>query len=269
MKVIAPFDKPVCIFGIEGTGPDPVTDRIVSIAILKIAPADLFTGGPKEQWLNKMVNPGRQMPDEVIAIHGITNEMVADCPPFSVVASTVHEFIKGCDLVGFGIYKYDCLILQEEFARSGIDYDPMQVRIVDVANIYHKKEPRDLAAALKFFTGKDIQGAHNAAVDVQATYEVLLGQLARYQDLAEMTVAGLAEFSKRENYADLAGKLIVNKDGAICYNIRPNVGVPIGENSSLAEWMLNRDFPSSTKAVLRKELDRIYGPSSENEGGCE
>lgn len=63
---------PICFFDLETTGTNVAKDRIVEISILKIYP-----NGNKESktWL---VNPEMEIPPEVVAIHGISNEKVSN-----------------------------------------------------------------------------------------------------------------------------------------------------------------------------------------------
>ena len=101
IKMQLKLNRPLAIFDLEATGINITKDRIVEIAILKIHP-----DGTEEKYLKK-VNPEMVIPNEVIAIHGITNEDVANCPTFSDIAEEVNDFIKECDLGGFNSNKYD------------------------------------------------------------------------------------------------------------------------------------------------------------------
>jgi DNA polymerase-3 subunit epsilon len=60
---------------------------------------------------------------------------------------------------------------------------------VDIQNIFHKMEPRNLKAAYKFYCGKELVNAHSAEADTMATYEILLAQLDRYQGCSDMKTA--------------------------------------------------------------------------------
>jgi cysteine desulfurase/selenocysteine lyase len=61
--------------------------------------------------------------------------------------------------------------------------DLHQCKMVDVQNIYHHFEPRNLRAAYRFYCGgKDFENAHTAEADTLATYEVLKSQLDRYEN---------------------------------------------------------------------------------------
>ena len=74
------LQRPICFFDLETTGVQVAKDRIVEIAILKV-----FPNGNKESktWL---VNPEMHIPEEVVAVHGITDEKVAHEPTFKKLA---------------------------------------------------------------------------------------------------------------------------------------------------------------------------------------
>lgn len=237
------MNRPLCTFDIEATGVDVAKDRIVSIAAL--------IGGEEHEWL---VNPGCLMTDEVIAIHGITNEMVADKPLFAAIAREVHEMIKGCDLCGFNLLNFDVPLLWEEFRRSGIEWNLDGVNIIDVGNIFKKKEERTLSAAVKFYLGREHDSAHDAAGDVRATYEVLGAQLNRYDDLEWMDHSELAAFSAFDKRVDLAGKIILNDKGEPIYNIGQSKGKRVVDDPGFGRWMLTKDFSENTKQHLRRLL---------------
>lgn len=267
--------RDICFFDIEATGVDPVTDRIVSIALCKVTPADMLRPAQgsvagfechEAKWFRKIVNPGIKMKPEVIRIHGITNEIAAKEPLFKEIAPAVHELIKGCDLGTYNGLRFDVTMLIEELARAGIEWDPTTVNIIDVANIFCKKHPRNLTACYKIYTGKEMKNAHTDTADVMATMEAFFGQLKVHPDLGEMTIEQLGEFSKMEGAVDLAGKLIRNEDGVVCFNIRPQLGVPVADDPGFAAWMLGRDFPSNTKAWLRKIMDETpYGSGGQED----
>lgn len=242
--------KRIVFFDIESTGTDVVKDRIVSI-VLKRATS---IGGWIEDELDLMFNPGFKMSDEAIAIHGITNEMVADKPPFSEHADTIHRFVAGCDLGGFNLLNFDIPMLWEELYRTGIEWDVSSARVIDVGNIFKKKEERTLSAAVKFYCGTNHDSAHSAAGDVDAIIAVLDAQLARYPDLGAMDTDALARFSLFEDRIDIAGKLVRNKDGDPVYAFGKARGVRVKDDPGFAFWMLDKDFPTQTKICLRRIL---------------
>ena len=169
--------NPIVFFDLETTGINISRDRIVELSFLKVYP------NGEEEMKSKRVNPEMPIPPESTAIHGITDEDVKDCPTFKQIAKSLAAQIEGCDLAGFNSNRFDVPVLAEEFLRAGIDFDMSKRKFVDVQIIYHKKEPRTLAAAYKFYCDKELVDAHSAEADTRATYEVLKSQLERYPDL--------------------------------------------------------------------------------------
>ena len=239
--------KPLCFFDLETTGTDISKDRIVEIAILK-----LYPDGSKET-LESRVNPEMPIPAEASAVHGITNEMVAEVPTFKEQSQKIYAFFKGCDLAGFNSDRFDIPLLVEELLRAEIDFDFKSTKTVDVQTIFHKMEARTLSAALKFYCNEDLTDAHSALADTQATHDVLLAQLDRYNDL-EPNVPFLNEFSTRRKTADFAGFVVYDKVGAMCFGFGKHKGKKVTEvlekEPGYFGWVLNADFPRYTKKVL-------------------
>ncbi|WP_081211508.1 3'-5' exonuclease [Salegentibacter sediminis] len=239
--------KPICFFDLEATGTNLAKDRIVEIAILKI-----FPNGNKESktWL---VNPEIKIPEEVIAIHGISNEKVADEPTFKELSFRIYEMIRGCDLAGYNSNRFDIPLLVEELLRAGIDFDMKNVVAVDVQTIFHKKEQRTLSAAYQFYCGKNLEDAHTAEADTNATYEVLKSQLERYEDL-ENDIKYLADYSARKRFADFAGFVVYDKKGEEVFGFGKfkgkNVAEVLEKEPGYYGWIQNADFPLYTKRVL-------------------
>ena len=190
--------KPIVFFDLETTGINIGNDRIVEISMLKI-----FPNGNKESntWL---VNPEIEIPAETSAIHGITNERVVTEPTFKELAQTVYDMISDADLAGFNSNRFDIPLLAEEFLRAGLDFDMKGRKAIDVQVIFHKKEERTLSAGYKFYCDKDLENAHSAEADTLATYEILLAQLEKYDDL-ENNINFLNEYSTHNKRAELAG----------------------------------------------------------------
>ena len=187
-------------------------------------------------------------------MHGITDEKVANEPTFKELASTVHEMIRGCDLAGYNSNRYDIPLLAEEMLRAGIDFDMKNMLAVDVQTIFHKMEQRTLSAAYKFYCGKDLDGAHSAAADAEATYEVLKSQLDRYEEHLENDVKWLSGFSARKNCADFAGFISFNKKGQEVFSFGKHKGKCVedifDQEPGYYGWIQNSDFPLYTKKVL-------------------
>lgn len=239
--------RPLCFFDLETTGLNVAKDRVVEISILKV-----FPNGNKESktWL---VNPEIPIPPKTIPIHGITDEKVANEPTFKQLSRDIYSMIKESDLAGFNSDRFDIPLLAEEMLRAGIDVDFKKHLTVDVQTIFHKMEKRNLSAAYKFYCGKDLNNAHSAEADTNATYEVLKSQIKKYDEL-ENDISKLCTFSKRQKSVDFAGFIILDEDRDAAFNFGKHKGKKVIEvferEPGYFSWLLNADFPRYTKKVL-------------------
>ncbi|MCT4561724.1 MAG: exonuclease domain-containing protein [Crocinitomicaceae bacterium] len=250
------LQRPIAIFDLEPTGINITQDRIVEIAILKIHP-----DGTQDTY-EKRVNPEKEMTAEIIAIHGISNEDLKDCPTFAEIAKEVKEFVEGCDFGGFNSNKFDVPVLVEEMLRVGEAFSIENRKFIDVQNIFHKMEQRTLSAAYKFYCDKDLINAHSALADTVATWEILNAQIERYDELQD-NVDFLSDFSKAHDFkrVDFAGRLARNEKGEVVYNFGKHRGKTVEEIQAIESgyygWMLNADFPLHTKQCLKQEMERL------------
>jgi DNA polymerase-3 subunit epsilon len=239
--------RPICFFDLETTGIDVAKDRIVEISIFKV-----FPNGNKESktWL---VNPTIPIPPQVTAVHGITNEKVANEPTFRELSGQIYNMIKDSDLAGFNSDRFDIPLLAEELLRAEVDFDMKNRVSVDVQTIFHKKEERTLSAALKFYCGTTLENAHSAEADTMATYEILKAQLDRYDDL-ENDMKSLAEFTTRKKSVDFAGFIALNAEGKEIFTFGKHKGTLVDDvldkEPGYFGWIQNADFPLYTKKVL-------------------
>ncbi|MFT5761849.1 MAG: DNA polymerase-3 subunit epsilon [Polaribacter sp.] len=251
------LEKPIVFFDLETTGINIGTDKIVEISILKV-----FPNGNKESktWL---VNPEVEIPKEASDIHGITNEQVVTEPTFKELAPQVSELIANCDLAGFNSNRFDIPLLAEELMRAGIDFNMDNRKAIDVQVIFHKKEQRTLGAGYQFYCGKELEGAHGAEADTNATYEILLAQLDKYDDIGS-SVDALSEYSTHGKRADFAGFILINDKDQEIFSFGKYKGRTVEEvfkeNPGYNAWMQNADFPLFTKKVLRGIKDRMPAP---------
>ena len=244
------LQHPLIFFDLETTGITLSKDKILELCAIKIMP------DKTRSMLLQRFYPEMPIPPSSTEIHGITDEMVRNEPTFREKAKEIAAFFSGCDLAGYNIAKFDIPMLVEEFLRAGLNENPFEkVKVIDSLSIYFKKEPRNLAAALKFYANEEIVNAHSAEADVEATIKVLNGQLEKYQDL-NPTAEGLHEFSYQESdYLDYDRRFSRDKSGEIIFMFGKNKGMRVADNLGMVKWMLDKDFSEHTKYIARKILN--------------
>lgn len=243
------LQRPLAFFDLETTGINTATDRIVEIAILKVMP-----DGTKESY-TQLVNPTIPIPAEASAVHGIYDADVALMPTFAHLAPEIKEFLENCDLAGFNSNRFDIPLLVEEFLRTEANFVIEGRKFLDAQVIFHKMEERTLSAAYKFYVGKELQDAHSAEADINATYEVLEAQIAKYENI-QGDVDFLHDFSLRgARLADFSGRIAYNNQDQEIFNFGKHKGKLVEDvfrsEPGYYSWMMDADFPLYTKRVLK------------------
>ncbi len=242
--------RPLAFFDLETTGTDPAEDRIVEISVLKVHPDGT------EEVKTRRIDPGVPIPESATAIHGIRDEDVADEPRFVQVARSLADFLEDCDLGGFGIVRFDVPLLCAEFERADVPFDVRDRAIVDALTIFHRREPRNLEAALRFYCDERLEDAHSAESDIRATYRVLQGQIERYTDLPREPGAIDEEFNPgRRDFVDSQGKIVWQGEEA-AFNFGKHRGQLVREVASNSpdylDWLLKKDFSREVKEILER-----------------
>lgn len=269
--------KPLIVFDLETTGLDLVRDRIIQISYIKV-----FPNGQEER-KTLFVNPETPIPQNIVALTGISDEKVKDAPTFKQLAPSLAETFQGCDIAGFNSNHFDVPLLSEEFIRADVYFDFSLCRLIDVQTIFHKMERRNLAAAYKFYCGRKMEEdfeAHRADQDTEATYRVLQGQLDKYnpetQPEPEKHLANdmdvLAQVSKTNDNVDFAGRIVwkekTDEKGIVLlddkgkpqkhevFNFGKYKGQDVAEilrrDPGYYSWILNGEFTNNTKQALTR-----------------
>jgi DNA polymerase-3 subunit epsilon len=260
--------KPLAFIDLETTGVDISKDRIVQIAILKVFPDG------REELKNQIINPTIPIPPEVSMVHGIYDDDVKNAPIFADVAKEYLNFIDDSDLGGFNSNRFDIPLLVEEFLRAGICLKLTGRKLVDVQAIFHTMERRNLRAAYKFYCDQYLEGAHDAAVDIRATYEVLKAQIQRYENVEYINDGSPVEIPIKNdvnilsqfttfNFLDPSNKLTYDEHKqAIVFNFGKYKGKTLLEvfskDPSYYDWMMHKaNFSLSTKKVIDRAWKAI------------
>jgi len=265
------LERPLLFFDIESTGLNIATDSIIELSFVKILPGN-------EQRIKTWkvcpwdysANCQKHISESASAVNGVHDEDLSDCPKFYEIIDEVIDWLSDSDLAGFNSAKFDLPMLAEEvervrvFKKRDMDIDLHTKKMVDVQNIFHMMEPRNLKAAYRFYcNGKDFDNAHTAEADTVATYEVLKGQLDMYQDSLKNDVDFLANFCGRAKTVDYAGRLLLNDKKEAIISFGKHKGKTAREvyfsEPSYFAWICNGEFTLDTKRqfqILKEQFER-------------
>lgn len=244
--------RPFVFFDLETTGINPKLDRIVEITMIKITKAKVH-----EPIVLRM-NPGVSIPEGASEVHGIYDKDVADLDGFEKMGKKIAKVMTGADYAGYNAKKYDVPLLQAEFDRHDIACDLSEGSIVDPLVIFKTRMRHNLTMAVKFYTGKAFNNAHNSLADTVAALEVLSNQLDEYDDLP-VVISELAtgQFT-RANGKGKEKVYFVLKDGKQTFNFGKHKGKTLSDvPSGYLDWMLNRTddpFPDTAKKIIQEHL---------------
>ena len=260
-------------FDLETTGVDAEKDRIVEFCFIELDEALEEKG----RW-GKLVHPGIPIPAETVAIHGITDEMVADKPPFAHHAARIQKLVEGAVLIGHSV-RFDVGFLHNELIRAGQPGLAVNHATIDTVQIERNVNSHRLAACYERYTGKPLDDAHRSEADIAATVEVLRHQRQVHADKLPGDLEGLIGPRLHQHFHPEETPRVWLDHGRKFYEDGGEVFFAFGkhrdqkvdgndpDHTSYLSWMKDRDFPEDTKAVVDKLLGVALDGKQQRLGG--
>tara|TARA_B100001250_G_scaffold414363_1_gene452233 strand:- start:1165 stop:1905 length:741 start_codon:yes stop_codon:yes gene_type:complete len=242
------LSRDIVFVDVETTGLSHTTDRIVKLNLAKVTTTGEVIDG------SRVINPGIHIPKESTAIHGLTDEHVANEPKFENIVDALHTFISNCDIGGYSVKKFDLPIIVEHFNLAGKSLDLTDVNIVDLRDLYMLKEPRTLAGAFAHYVGSEFPDS-----DAKAMVSIYSSQMTKYNDIPT-SISELSNLLNDSSDVDLAGKIKKNSAGKLTLSFGKYTDKTIeyieNNDPSYLTWMIDSDyFTIDTKNVIRQNTD--------------
>jgi DNA polymerase III epsilon subunit-like protein len=179
LPLAAPIDQVrIVALDCETTGLDPRRDRIVSVATVPIEGAQCCL----ERCTDRLVNPGRPIPERSSAVHGIRDGDVADAPDFATMFPELDAALDRAALLGHEV-GFDAAMIRRETHLARLPW--VTPALLDTLLLYSAVAPAATDLRLEAIAerlGVTIRGRHTALGDARATAEIflrLLPDLAR------------------------------------------------------------------------------------------
>ena len=183
------------VFDTETTGLSPADgDRVIEIGAV-----ELENGFPTGRSFHVYINAdGRAVHPEALAIHGISDQFLADKPRFAEIAPAFLEFVSDANLVAHNA-NFDMGFINAELARLGIPaIEPARVTdTLQLARKRHPMGPNSLdALCSRYSVDNSHRTKHGALLDAELLAEVYIemngGRQAALVLDATVTVTGVA-----------------------------------------------------------------------------
>ena len=164
-------------------------DRLIEFAGLEMVNRQL-TGNS----LHLYINPERDIPQDAVAVHGITSDQLADKPVFAEVAQQIFDYLQGAELIIHNA-KFDIGFLNAEFARVGLPPIDSVCSVIDTLEMARNKYPGQKnnldALCNRLGVDRSRRVLHGALIDCELLAEVYLAMTREQFDLvgAEETAA--------------------------------------------------------------------------------
>jgi len=238
---------------LETTGTWVDKDKIIEIAMIK------STLEGEEIHYDKRINPQMPIPQAVTELTGISNKDVEEQPLFRDLALEILEFIGEADLAGFNLERFDLPLLARELQEAGHRFDWKLRKVYDAQKVFHINEKRNLTAAYEFYCNKDLEDAHSALADTQATLDIIKAQVKKYGE-GDDSIESLAQFEHKvtsEFYDDERkfrwwnGKLYMMFGK---YARKYTLQDIVRRDPKYLEWIVSADFSEEVKNLVRNAL---------------
>lgn len=252
--------RPVVFFDLETTGKDKDTNEIRIIELSAIKYEDTENWKEIDRLETRFNNDDKEIQPDAIEVHHITHEMIKDLPSFQDRAQEIFDFFNGCDVGGYNNSFFDNSVLFYSFLRAGIKWDWRKLKVYDILNLYRKYHNAKLTSVYKLYTGKNLEDAHNASSDIEATIEVYKKMKEQNEDFEG------EELDHYKYHLDMIGdfKWRLDKEG----NVEPYYGFGAYNGKSIEEigvgmleWMIQKKsdkYPIDTIHAAKQLLDWLY-----------
>lgn len=178
------------VFDLETTGGSADQDAITEIGAVKVK------GGEVVGEFATLVDPGRGIPPEIVAITGITDAMVYQAPKLDTVLPAFLEFAAGSVLVAHNS-GFDVSFIKAACRRHGYHWPrPAVVCTVRLARrvLSREEAPSCRLSALATLFRANTTPVHRALADAKATVDVLHGLLERVGSVGVQSLEELLDY---------------------------------------------------------------------------
>ena len=185
------IDTTYCVLDLETTGFSAVTEKITEVGIMKVKNGEVIDE------FSCFVNPEKPIPQRVVEVTNITDEMVKDAETIDKVFPKVLEFIKGSVLVAHNA-DFDVGFLKQNAKNLGYDFDFTYVDTLGLAKKLFPDYKKYKLGKIAENLGIKVLVAHRALDDVDTTVKVFNVMMNMLKERGAKKVEDIDTYSENE-----------------------------------------------------------------------
>lgn len=249
-------DMPALAFvDLETTGATATHDRITEIGIIEVD-----EDGSVREWQH-LVNPGTRIPPFIEQLTGITNEMVADAPPFEAVAGEALRRLEGRLFIAHNA-RFDYSFLKNEFKRLGVEFRSTVACTVKLSRALYPEHHRHNLDSLIERHGLQAEARHRALADAQLIHQFWQKIHAERSD--EDIAAALRKQNARPSLPPQLDAAIIDDlpdvPGVYFFHGENDLPIYVGKAKDIRQRVLSHfsaDLRSAKEMALTQQVRRI------------
>ena len=246
---------PLAFIDLETTGATATADRVTEIGIVEVD-AD----GAVREW-QQLVNPGTRISPFIEQLTGISNDMVADAPPFESIATETLRRLDGRLFVAHNA-RFDYGFLKNEFKRLGISFRSPVLCTVKLSRLLYPEHHRHNLDSLIERHGLQVDGRHRALADARLIHQFWAKiHVDRSRDEIEAALKKLCARPSLPSHLDAAViDDLPDTPGVYLFHGENDLPLYVGKAKDLRRRVLSHfaaDHASAKEMSLAQQVRRI------------
>ena len=193
---------PCTVFDTETTGLSPTEDELISIGAVRIVNGRLL----RSETFDQLIEPGRPVRPESVAVHGISAELLEGQPRVEEVLPRFARFAEDTVLVGHNV-AFDLRFFELEEGRTGVTFTQPVLDTLVLSAVVHPDERDHSLEAVAERLGVSVVGRHTALGDAILTGEIFLKQARLLAEQGLVTLGQVREAARRTYLARVSESL--------------------------------------------------------------
>ena len=182
-----------CVIDLETTGTDPLTDRIIEIAVI------VFKGDQVLNSFDSLIKSDTYIPPLITDLTGISNNDLENAPEFDDISRVLIETIKNIPIIGHNV-DFDLSFLR----NYGMTFENIIFDTLDLSYVFFPSSPSYSLQSLKKEFHFPVKNSHRALSDCESTMHLFNEIVKDAKSLPSSVIGRLSQVANTSNWIDSA-----------------------------------------------------------------